>query len=1170
MKRKAAIIIVVLATFLWTFDADARRTSKRVLLLNSYHQNLAWVENINRGVIDVLRPTETGMELLVENMDTKRVEYSEEYKKQLHEVYAHKYAKMRPDLVLASDNNAFEFLKEYHEELFKDVPVVFCGVNDFREEMLRDQPLFTGVSEEVDALETVRVLLKLQPSTTRIFVINDDTPTGRAWESDMRKQLGRLGNHIKLTYARPMSFDSLLTLVSSLEPDTVVLLGAYFRDSLKRYIGGKEAVRQISEASRVPVFGLLDFALGNGIVGGMLTSGYRQGQAMAQLGLLVLSGRHPEDLPVITTGLVSPQYDYTQLRRFGMDPSDLPPDSDIINMPRSFYEQHYLALYGIGIFLAVQTLVILFLAVNITRRKQAENSLRRIREDLELRVRERTSELKESEEALRVVFDSTHDGIIVHTPEGFILDANQGMLDMFGIKRRDLPTLSITRDICSRSCPLHQLSAMWREVAAGADHTFEWVARRPIDGTEFDVEIHLSPILFRKRAAILANVRNISERKHSENRLRQTLSKLEAILDNSLMGIAMTRGEIVETINQRGAETFGYTPEEVEGANWAELIEPSDGHEILVRETTKSLSVTGEYLTERLLTGKGNHASWCRMYAKAVDMRDLSKGVIWAWDDITDIKTAEDELRATREQALNANRAKTEFLAAMSHEIRTPMNAIVGMTEITLQTELAEDQRDYLLTVKESADHLLQIINDILDLSKIEAKKLELDNVDFDLPRHMTTTIKALEVQAAQKGLDLTLDINENVPVCVKGDPVCLRQVIVNLVGNAIKFTHNGHVAVRVFPGETQLDDEGCKRHELRFEVEDSGIGIPPEFMDSIFQSFSQNTRAYGGTGLGLSICREIIKLMGGSISVESEAGRGSTFRFTVYMQPGLTCPGIKTTAPLPAASDGKALHILLAEDNPVNVMVTALRLEEMGHTHDVAQNGEEVLEMLRSTSYDMILMDVEMPVMDGLSATRSIRAATPEMGILDPEIPIIAMTAHALKEFRDKCLEAGMNAYVSKPVDFEELMGIMNRLRKDTATVLVTSHEEQEAPEPMPEPPVPDPVPADEPEPRRPGIPDSLGLDPTMLTDLVRTGIAEAHRLAERVRDELSRELRMEAKKTLRTIGNICRVIGAHNCSAFADQTEAACRIAPEDEILARLSSLLGMLDELAEENNA
>ncbi|HKI80347.1 MAG TPA: ATP-binding protein, partial [Pseudodesulfovibrio sp.] len=288
-----------------------------------------------------------------------------------------------------------------------------------------------------------------------------------------------------------------------------------------------------------------------------------------------------------------------------------------------------------------------------------------------------------------------------------------------------------------------------------------------------------------------------------------------------------------------------------------------------------------------------------------------------------ELQTANDELSEAKVKAESASIAKSEFLATMSHEIRTPMNAIVGMTEITLQTELTEDQRDYLKTVKDSAQHLLSIINDILDLSKIEARKLELDHVDFDLPFHVRTTIKGLELQARQKGLNMTLEIDDSVPHCVKGDPLSLRQVLVNLAGNAVKFTHRGAITIRVRAAEGPAPDE-TRPLGVAFAVEDTGIGIPREFLDSIFQSFSQSTRAFGGTGLGLAICKQLILLMGGDIQVESNVGKGSIFSFSVWFEQGFSCPmpDEDDTYRRPEAPS-RPVRVLVAEDNDVNIMVT-------------------------------------------------------------------------------------------------------------------------------------------------------------------------------------------------------------------------------------------------------
>jgi len=1011
-------------------EARAQAERKEILLLNSYHQNFAWTESILRGLDDVLRPKESGIVLHVENMDTKRVEYNDHYVQQLRDVLGHKFKGVKLSLILATDNNAFEFMRSHHGMLFPGVPVVFCGVNDYRDELITGHPLFTGVSESMDVRGTLWWALQQHPDVQTVYLVHDGTPSGRASMQEIRRELQSFPPDVEIRSPGNVTLTELLDEIRTLPDNSLILYGFFTRDREGRFYNTGEALEAIAAETSLPIYGLYEFDLGHGIVGGMLSSGYAQGQAMAQLALHVLAGREPGDIPVISKLASVPMFDYAQLKRHRINPENLPEGSQVINRPRSFYAEHGSLIWLIMGFAAIQMLIIVALVVNTTRRRQAEKELRRAHQMLEERVRERTGEVKETVEALRTVFDASHDAIIIHDVAGQILDVNERMLKMYGLTRDEMGNISIARDISSRNNAVYRLSSMWRTAINGEPQFFEWKARRPHDGHEFDVEVYLNRIVFKGREAILSNVRDITVRKESENRIRQSLSKFEAILENSLMGIAMYGRRRFVTINRRGAEIFGYTPDELIDRDVSVLLDSDEDVEEFAIESRRALSRSGEYNTEHAFRGKHGNVVWCRMYAKALDPDSLGKGIIWAWDDITEQRRSREELMRAREDAEAANRAKSEFLAAMSHEIRTPMNAIVGMTDITLQTDLSEDQRDYLRTVMDSAQHLLAIINDILDLSKIEARKLTLDRVDFDLPYHVRSTIKGLDVQARQKGLSLVLEVAEDVPHCVKGDPLSLRQVLVNLVGNAIKFTHRGAVAVRVFPAGPAPEGMDPRAVGVAFEVEDTGIGIPEEFLDTIFLSFSQTTRAFGGTGLGLAICKQLISLMGGDIRVTSRVGRGSVFAFTVWLEPGVSCPvPMELAAPSLPKAPVRPLRLLVAEDNDVNVMVTTLRLEDMGYQCVVARTGLEVLEMIKHDHYDLILMDIEMPVLDGISATKAIRSAVAGGSIPNPDIPIVGVTAHALKEFRDKSLGAGMDDYVSKPVDFHELAVIITRL---------------------------------------------------------------------------------------------------------------------------------------------
>ncbi|MBI4396006.1 MAG: response regulator [Elusimicrobia bacterium] len=390
------------------------------------------------------------------------------------------------------------------------------------------------------------------------------------------------------------------------------------------------------------------------------------------------------------------------------------------------------------------------------------------------------------------------------------------------------------------------------------------------------------------------------------------------------------------------------------------------------------------------------------------------------------------ELEKARDEALESARAKSQFLANMSHEIRTPLNAVIGMSGLILRTPLNDEQKEYADVVQGSAESLLAVVNDILDLSKIESGKMTLDRRPFDLRSLARETIDLFTLEAGKKGLDIKLHYSPDVPSALTGDEGRLRQVLTNLIGNAVKFTSRGDVRVLV-----HKEDESERKVHIRIDVSDTGIGIAPQDKTRLFQPFSQVdaslTRRFGGTGLGLAIAKQFVNMMGGTMGVVSESGKGSTFWFSVPLvkQPvsaeGLHPSGKsaeRSESPLLAGSEErKDLAILVVEDNPINQKVVVAQLKKLGCPSDAVPNGRDALEALQKKSYDLIFMDCQMPAMDGYKTTEEIRKKERDR----QHTPVIAMTAHAMQGDKEKCFSSGMDDYIAKPVHLEDLAHAIN-----------------------------------------------------------------------------------------------------------------------------------------------
>lgn len=579
------------------------------------------------------------------------------------------------------------------------------------------------------------------------------------------------------------------------------------------------------------------------------------------------------------------------------------------------------------------------------------------------------------------------------------------------------PESLLGRAITDIECALSDVF-FWEDVRQGGNPSVGWIegAYQRADG---------SMLAVRKRVRrvedggswLVVSAHSIEGEKRAEEELAHMTSQLRATLEATVDGILLLdRHGRIANMNRRFAELWR-VPQDI-------LIQHEDR---LLKQFLISRLVPDDPFAEHLSqiasdSGSENfntlHLADGRVFeCKSRPARHAEQiiGRVFSFTDVTERHAAEQALIAARDAATAASRAKGEFLAMMSHEIRTPMNGILGMTQLLIDTPLNPEQTEYVRTMRSSSEALLGIINDILDYSKIEARKLELECVGFNLPTMLDDIGKLFRVRTREQGLNYDSLIGSGVPAELMGDPVRLRQILVNLVGNAIKFTERGNIEVTV----REVGREG-DRVRLRFGVRDSGIGIPADKLEHIFTPFEQadmsTTRRFGGTGLGLSICRMLTELMGGEIGVDSEAGRGSEFWFCVPLKMAQDSQGAAVAAGEANVQLAPQTRVLVVEDNPVNLMVITRLLTKLGVTApSTAKTGLEALAAHEQASFDLILMDTRMPEMDGLTATRRLR----EQGVATY---IIGVSADASLNDRSGALATGMNDYLTKPVSLEAL----------------------------------------------------------------------------------------------------------------------------------------------------
>ncbi|MFC5409014.1 PAS domain S-box protein [Larkinella bovis] len=627
---------------------------------------------------------------------------------------------------------------------------------------------------------------------------------------------------------------------------------------------------------------------------------------------------------------------------------------------------------------------------------------------------------------LTSLIQNLQTGVLVEDENRKIILVNALYCDLFDVPLK--PEELVGQDFVQLAKPPKELFADPEQFISHIDETFrpnETIVNesvRLVDGRV--LERNVIPIFLEGQyRGHLWQYTDITEQHRAEEMIRRSEEKYRGIMNRMELGlIEVDNNQVIRRAYGRFCQMVGYTEEELVGRRADKLLVPPEFNEFLIQQQQFRRS-GGANSYELQLKRKDGKPIWVLISgAPIVDENGNVTGSMGIHYDITERRQLEQEVARAKQIAEDARHTEKQFLANMSHEIRTPLNAILGFSALLESTAMSSDQKEFVDNIRTAGKNLLTIVNDILDISKIEAGMLPLENIPFSITSLVDSIRTMLDSPASEKNLYLTVSVDPELPAVVLGDPTRLTQILLNLLSNAIKFTKQGGVSLRIVKQEAMGEDV-----RVRFTVEDTGIGMEKAVLPHIFERFRQasdfTTRYYGGTGLGLNIVKSLTEMQGGWVKVESKVGEGSVFTLEIPYKIAPQLPEHEVPLTFDAADVGsREVKILVVEDNVMNQRLALQVLGRLGYTAQVAENGQKALDWLQQEPFDLVLMDIQMPVMDGYTTTTHIRTT------LRSQIPIIAMTAHALANEREQCLRAGMNDFIPKPFQIEELQRIMRK----------------------------------------------------------------------------------------------------------------------------------------------
>ncbi|MBM9520825.1 PAS domain S-box protein [Desulforhopalus vacuolatus] len=1005
-SKTIAFLTIGICFFLFlpnqTYSQDTK-TSK-ILILNSYHKGFPWVDGIVEAVESGLDARGFVYDLTVEYMDTKAHSYDAAYKKYLYDLYAFKYSNYKFDAIICSDDHAFDFLREFHKKLFPDTPIVFCAVNNSSAEDLIDPKYFTGVLETPDQEAMIDLALKLHPGLKKIYLIADTTPSGNyRWDKQTVPLISKYPDLEFIRIDDSLSLSEIEDKMRNLPEDAISFYATITRDKTGHHFPLKEVVSRISAASKRPVYTFLKQDLKYGLIGGNVLEGYYQGEQAIDIVIRILEGENIATIPVDNKPTSQFIFSYPQLKRYGINLSDLPEDSVIINRPASFYELNkHVVWIGFGVFAFLVTVVAL-LVFDITRS-------RKIRK-----------ELLESEEQLRLIFDNSPIGICSNDLHGNFITTNPAYEKMLGYSKEELSGLSFfditPPDYRPKNKELFQ--KMFTLGTAGFRFEKKYIRK---DGSEINVSINGTAVRDSKGVTRFgtAFVEDITEKKQVEEALRESETRLRMIVNQSSLGISVAdlNGRYVSA-NPAYEKLIGYTEQELQNLTFYDLTHPDDRS--VNRQLFESSSAEDSHsftMEKRYIRKDGTEITVIIHGGTIFDATGMPQFVLGLFEDITERKNLEKAQQKLQAQLIQAQKMESvgRLAGGVAHDFNNMLSIIIGYSESALEKlssddPLQEDITEILSAGKRSAD----ITRQLLAFARQQTTAPRV----LDLNDAVESMLKMLR-RLIGEDIDLKWCPGENVwPV--KIDPSQIDQILANLCVNARDAIPGvGYVSI-----ETKniiFNEKYCEENAefipgeyVMLAVSDSGKGIAPNVIDKIFEPFFTTKKRHEGTGLGLSTVYGIIKQNNGFINVYSEIGKGTTLK--CYFSRHIGEKDILGLESADAMILSKGETILLVEDDSAILKLGERMLKDLGYTVFCAITPAKAIKIAEKNigNIDLLITDVVMPEMNGRELSDWIQRE-------DPDIKTLYMSGYTSDIIAHRgVLEEGV-CFIQKPLSKQEL----------------------------------------------------------------------------------------------------------------------------------------------------